>query len=116
MRKRLDATQGSIVKSIFIFAIPLVLMTLMQHMFDIADKAVLGQMANSTAVASVGVTTTINSLVINGFVGLATGTGIILARYLGQNNSQKIKNVVETALISKAALIFSGEYFFSEIA
>ena len=100
MKKRLDATQGSIIKLIFAFSTPLILTTLMQHMFDIADKAVLGQMADSVAVASVGVTSAINTLVLQGFVGLATGTGIILARFVGQQNTQKIKEAIETSLIS----------------
>lgn len=98
--KRLDTTKGSIVKSIFIFALPLVLMTLVQHLFNIADKAVLGQMANATAVASVGVTSSITSLILNGFVGLATGTGIVLARFVGQKDEKKMKSLIETALIS----------------
>ncbi len=102
--KRLDATKGPIVKSIFIFAIPLILMTLAQHLFDIADKAVLGQMADSVAVASVGVTSAITTLILNGFVGFATGTGIVLARFVGQKNEEKTKSLVETSLI--ASVVF----------
>lgn len=98
--KRLDATQGSLVRSIFVFTIPLILTTLMQHMFDIADKAVLGQMADAVAVASVGVTSAITSLILNGFVGLATGAGIVLARFIGQKDEQKTRETIETALLS----------------
>lgn len=103
MKKRLDATQGSVIKLIFTFAIPLVFTTLMQYAFNIADKAVLGQMADSAAVASVGVTGAISSLVINGFVGLSTGAGIILARYVGRKDEKKIKDLIETAIISSLA-------------
>ena len=99
MRKRIDATQGSLVKLIFTFAIPLVFTTLMQHAFNIADKAVLGQLADATAVASVGVTGFVTALIINGFVGLATGAGIILARFVGQKDEEKIKSTIETSLI-----------------
>ncbi|MBE6550137.1 MAG: MATE family efflux transporter [Ruminococcaceae bacterium] len=99
MKKRLDATQGSIIKLIFTFSIPLILTTLMQNAFTIIDKAVLGQMADSTAVASVGVTGFITSLAINGFVGFATGAGIILARFVGQKDEKKIRDTIETSLI-----------------
>lgn len=99
MKKRLDATQGSLIKLIFTFSIPLVFTTLMQNAFTIIDKAVLGQMADSTAVASVGVTGFITSLAINGFVGFATGAGIILARFVGQKDEKKIRNTIETSLI-----------------
>lgn len=103
MKKRIDATQGSLVKLIFTFSIPLILTTLMQNTFTIIDKAVLGQMADSTAVASVGVTGFITSLAINGFIGFATGAGIILARFVGQKDEQKIKKTIETSLISSIA-------------
>ena len=87
MKKRLDATQGSLVKLIFTFSIPLILTTLMQNAFTVIDKAVLGQMADSTAVASLGVTSFITTLAINGFVGISTGAGIILARFVGDRKS-----------------------------
>ena len=99
MRKRVDATQGSLVKLIFSFSIPLILTTLMQNAFTIIDKAVLGQMADSTAVAAIGVTGFITALAINGFVGIATGAGIVLARFIGQKDEQKIRNTIETSLI-----------------
>ncbi len=102
--KRVDATQGSLVKLIFAFSIPLIITTLIQHLFDIADKAVLGQMADATAVASVGVTGAITTLVLNGFVGLATGSGIVLARFVGQKDEKKIQETIETSLI--ASLVF----------
>ncbi len=98
--KRLDTTQGPLLKQIFIFSIPMIITTLMQHLFDIADKAVLGQMADATAVAAVGVTGTITLLILNGFVGLATGSGIVLARYVGQKDEKKIRQTIETALLS----------------
>jgi len=102
--KRPDATQGSLVKLIFQFSIPLMITTLLQHLFDIADKAVLGQMADAVAVASVGVTGSVTSLILNGFVGLATGSGIVLARFIGQKNEKKIKETIETSLL--ASLLF----------
>jgi Na+-driven multidrug efflux pump len=44
----------------------LILTTVLQNLFDIADKAVLGNMAGTTAVASIAATTTVTSLIING--------------------------------------------------
>ena len=88
MAKNVDTTKGNLVKLIFIYTIPLILTTIIQDLFNMADKAVLGNMAGSTAVASVGATGTVTSLIINGAVGLSTGTAIILARYVGQKNEE----------------------------
>lgn len=100
LMKRLDATQGPLVRSIFVFAIPLIIMSLFQHLFNIADKAVLGQMADAAAVAAVGVSSFFTQLILNGFIGLATGTGIVLARFVGEKNEKKTSVLIETAFVS----------------
>ncbi len=104
MAKKVDATKGKLVRLIFIYTIPIILSTILQNLFNIADKAVLGNWAGSDAVASIGATTTISGLIINGAVGLSTGTAIILAHYVGQKENEKIKKAVDTALITATLL------------
>jgi len=112
MAKKVDATKGKLVRLIFIYTIPIILSTILQNLFNIADKAVLGNWAGSDAVASIGATTTISGLIINGALGLSTGTAIILARYVGQKDNEKIKKTVDTALITATligiVLAFAG--------
>ena len=100
LKKKVNATEGPLLSLIFTFAIPLVLTTLMQDLFNIADKAVLGNMAGTIAVAAIGATGSITTLIINGAVGLGTGTSIVLARYIGQKDNEKIRSTIDTALIS----------------
>lgn len=98
--KKIDATQGPLTKQIFAYAIPLILSTIVQNMFHIADQAVLGNMAGTTAVASIAATGTVSGLIINGAVGLATGTAIVLARYVGQKDAERIRATIDTALLT----------------
>lgn len=98
--RKVDATQGNLVKLIFIYTIPLILTNIIQHLFTLVDTAVLGNMADTIAVASVGATTTITSLVLNGITGLSAGISIVLARYIGQKNEQKIRTTIDTALLT----------------
>ncbi len=100
MKKKIDATQGSLASLILIYTIPLILTTIMQHFFEIVDKAVLGNMADTVAVASVGATSAITGLILNGFVGLSTGAAIVLARFIGQKDEEKIRATVDTSLIA----------------
>ena len=102
--KKVDATQGNLSKQIFIYAIPLILSTILQTLFDVTDKAVLGNMANDTAVASIGATSTVTALIINGAVGLSTGTAIVLARVVGQKNKERIRSTIDTSLITSLCL------------
>ncbi len=98
--RKVDATKGSLTRLIFIYTIPLVLTTIIQQLFEIVDKAVLGNMADTAAVASVGATGTITSLIINGFVGLSTGTSIVLARFVGKRDEERIRTTIDTSLIT----------------
>ena len=100
MLKRLDATRGNMLKAIFAFSIPLILATIAQTLFDVADKAVLGHMAGNAAVAAVGATGAVTSLIINGAVGLSTGTTIVLSRFWGQRDKEKIRSTIDTSLIT----------------
>lgn len=100
MVKRIDATTGSLTRLIFIYTIPLILSTILQNLFDIADKAVLGNMAGTTAVASIAATTTVSGLIINGAVGLSAGTAIMLARFVGQKRKDKIRMTIDTSILT----------------
>ena len=100
MKRNVDATRGPLFSLIFVYTIPLIISTIMQHMFEIVDKAVLGNMADTVAVASVGATSSITSLIINGFVGLSTGTSIVLARFIGQKNEEKIRTTIDSSLLA----------------
>lgn len=97
--RSIDATQGSLVRSIFIYAIPLFLTTLMQQLFNAVDIAVLGNMADTSAVASVGATGPITSLLVNTFVAFATATKVILARLIGAREKERITHSVNMAVI-----------------
>ena len=100
MMRKVDATTGNLPKLIIIYTIPLILTTVLQNLFDMVDKAVLGNMAGTTAVASIAATTTVTSLIINGAVGLSTGTAIILARFVGQKDEGKIRKTIDTSVIT----------------
>ena len=102
--KRIDATQGNLSRQIFKYTIPLILSTILQNFFNVADKAVLGNMAGTTAVASIAATGTISSLIISGAVGLSTGTAIVLARFVGAKDEKNIRATIDTSLIAAVAL------------
>ena len=102
--KKVDATRGSMIKAIFTFSIPLIMSTIAQDLFTVADKAVLGQLAGSAALAAVGATGAVTSLVINGAVGISTGTTIVLARFWGKRDEENIRSTIDTALITAVGL------------
>ena len=57
--------EGSIFKSIVLFALPLILSNLLQVFYNAADIIIVGQFAGSAAMASVGATGSISPLIVN---------------------------------------------------
>ena len=68
-----DLTTGPLGKKIFRFSIPLIFSNLLQVLFNMADVAVVGRFAGSTALGAVGSTTIFVSLFTGFLIGLAGG-------------------------------------------
>ena len=98
--KNVDATKGPLIQLIVSFVLPLVLTTLIQRLFNAVDIAVLGNMADTTAVASVGATGTIIGLIIDTFVGISSGAKIVLSRLFGKNDKQEIRRTIDTSIVA----------------
>ena len=79
--RSIDATEGALLPKIFQYALPLVLSTLIQQLFNAIDIIVLGNMANEVAVASVSATNSVVALLVTSFVGLASGTRVWYTYY-----------------------------------
>ena len=102
--KNVDVINGNLFRSIVIYSIPIMLINLVQNLFNSVDIMVLGYVADTNAVASVGATTAIVSLMVHTFFGISSGSRVVLARFLGEGHERKIKRTVSTSLIT-AALI-----------
>jgi putative MATE family efflux protein len=83
-----------------IYALPIILSTIIQDLFNTIDLAVLARMGSLVAHASVGATSTITTLIVNSFFGLSTGVKIMLSRYYGAKDEESARKTVSTALIS----------------
>ena len=116
-RKALDMTNGPFLKKIFIFAIPLVFTGFLQLLYNSADTAIVGKFAGSEALAAVGSTGSLINLIINIFIGMSMGAGVLTARYIGAGDEKRVSKCVHTAiplgLMSGIVVAIIG-FFFSE--
>ena len=106
---------GPLLKNIFIFAIPLIFTNILQMLFNSADTIIVGKFAGDQALAAVGATGSIVFLITSLFNGLATGTNVVVARYIGTGNKDKIKDSIHTSIALASAggvvLTFVGLFF-----
>ena len=109
MNKRgiLDMTTGPFFKKILFFAFPLMLTGVLQLVYNAADVMVVGRFAGSEALAAVGSTSSLINLIINLFIGLSTGAGVITARHIGAGLPDRIHKSVHTAMAISVASGFA---------
>ena len=114
-RKYIDMIEGPIFPSIMMFYFPLVLSSLLQLLFNAADIIVVGKYAGDTSLAAVSSTSSLINLLVGLFIGISTGTNVLLAKYIGARDIKKIHDVVHTsimfALIASIALALVGVLF-----
>ena len=91
-------TEGPFFKKILLFAVPVTLTGLLQIVYNTADTAVVGHFAGKTALAAVGSTGSMISLIVNLFTGLSMGAGVLTARMLGAKNEEGARRAVHTAV------------------
>lgn len=70
VEKSLNLTEDRLFPSILRFSLPLIVGSVIQILFNAVDIMVLGNMADSLAVASVGATSQVTALIVNTFIGL----------------------------------------------
>ncbi len=91
-------TEGNMLPQIVRFAIPLMLSSMLQLLFNSADMIVVGQFVGSSALAAVGSTTALINLIINIFVGLSVGSNVVIANHYGAGRYKDVREDVHTAI------------------
>ena len=97
-QKSRNMLEGPLLPNIIQYAIPIILTSLLQLLFNAADLVVVGQFCGSVSVAAVGATGAITGLMVNFFIGLSIGAGVAVAHGLGSREDQVVHCTVHTAL------------------
>lgn len=95
----LDMTQGPFLKKLFTFAVPLMIMGILQLLYNTADTVVVGRFAGKEALAAVGATGSLVSLILNIFMGLSTGSGVVQGRNIGAKDNKRMSKCTHTAML-----------------
>ena len=103
-------TSGSITKLLIMFAVPLVIGNLFQQLYNTVDSLVVGNFVGSHALAAVGSTTSIINMIVMFFTGTSVGAGVVISRYYGAHDDEKLHIAVETtmAVTFICGIIFTG--------
>ena len=112
-----DMLSGSISKGLLSMTMPIMIMNVMQVLFNIIDMSVLKWFSNEGAVGAVGACGTLITLCTSLLIGIAAGANVVVARRLGAGNKERGNRAVMTALllaVTGGVLLFVIGVIFSE--
>lgn len=93
-----NITTGNIIWQIVLTALPLLAGQVMQNLYNSVDSMVVGNFIGKTALAAVSASGDVSRVIVNFFVGLSTGAGIVFGRCFGAGDITKLRRAIHTAL------------------
>lgn len=95
----MDMCSGPILRKTLMFALPLMLSSILQLLFNAADIVVVGKFAGDNSLAAVGSNTALINLLTNLFIGLSIGANVVAARHYGAKAWDDLRRTVHTAML-----------------
>ncbi|CAN5825709.1 MATE family efflux transporter [soil metagenome] len=112
-----DYTQGSIRKAVFLLAIPMILELSLESVFALVDMFFVGKLGQN-AIATVGLTESVITIVYSLAIGLSVGATAVVARRIGEKNPEAAAHAGAqsliiafflTVILSVTGFIFAGD-------
>lgn len=86
-----DMTKGSPFKLLLSFSIPLLIGSLFQQFYTMADSIIVGKFVGADALASIGACSSVIYLLFSLFLGLSAGIGIVISQYFGAGDGSTVR-------------------------
>lgn len=94
-----DLTRGDVRKTLIIYAIPMVLTSLMQSLYSIIDMIIVGNFIGGTAVSAVNNGSLIMGLLVQIAIGFTIGGNIVIGQYFGAHKMEEGKKTSGTLFV-----------------
>ena len=99
MNKRNSMLEGSPIKSIVLFALPIMASSMLQYNYNLVDNIIVGRYVSEEALAAVGSVGPINSFIIGAALGLTTGFTIPVSHAFGERNKEKLSRFAGSSMV-----------------
>lgn len=90
-------TSGSIWRGMLFFALPILLGNIFQQLYNTADAFIVGRFLDKNAYAAVSSSGSLIFLLVGFFNGIAVGAGVVIARYYGAKDNEKLQTAAYDA-------------------
>lgn len=102
----INMTEGSSIKLILLFSIPMLIGNIFQQFYNLVDSVIVGQLIGSQALAAIGATSSITFFFFALCNGFGNGGGIITSQFFGEGNKEKVKNCIANTAYLMIAVPF----------
>lgn len=92
-----NLTQGTIWKSLLLFALPLLASSLVQQLYNTVDLIFVGRYLGKAASSAIGASSLLITCLVGFFGGMSVGSGIVIAQIFGSGHLDRLKKAVHTA-------------------
>ncbi|MFW5644441.1 MAG: MATE family efflux transporter, partial [Bacteroidota bacterium] len=114
-----DLTEGKEGKRILSFALPLLIGSVFQQLYNVVDSIIVGRVIGKEALAAIGNAFPIMFTLIALIIGVAFGGTIVISQYFGARDYERVRRAIGTiyVLMFSMALVLSaiGLIFIDEI-
>lgn len=90
MREK-NLTEGSILKTMLLFSVPMIFGNLLQQVYNIADTMVVGRFLGSEALAAVGSAYSLMTFLTSIIIGLCMGSSAVFSSAFGAGDTRALK-------------------------
>lgn len=114
-----DLTVGKEGKQILLFALPVLVATVFQQLYNVVDSIIVGNYIGKEALASVGASFPVIFVTISLIMGISTGISVVISQYFGAKQFDNVVKAINTfyAFVFGASIVISafGVYFAKDI-
>lgn len=94
-----DLLTGKPIKSILLFALPIMASSMLQYNYNLVDNIIVGRFVGTDALAAVGSVGSINSFIIGAALGLTSGFTITVSQSFGANDKNKMNKYAGSSIL-----------------
>ena len=102
--RQISLTSGNVWQVLLRFSIPFLLANLLQALYGAVDLMVIGAYCSAESIAAVSTGTQITQIITSLISGLTLGGTILVAKYTGNQNNEKVASTISTTIVCFAII------------
>lgn len=99
-----DLTKGNIVRLLIAFSLPLLIGNVFQQLYNVVDTKVVGEFLGEDALAAMGASSPVFSLIVGAMNGLGNGFGIVVSKFYGAKDWKRMHQAIASSILLSAGI------------